>query len=204
MADFWFSIFDFKLFCASLALVSHFPLISPYNPTHLMLSAPIPKNEQERLKSLKKMGILDMAPEPRFDRFTKQATELLHMPISTISIIDSDREWYKSCHGMKEREGKRDVSFCGHAMLQHEIFIVENTLNDECLKDNLMVTGPPHIRFYAGVSLHNAEGFPVGVLCVKDVVPRRFTMSDQTVLIDLAAKVEKELLLPANRNYIKN
>jgi len=150
------------------------------------------------------MGILDTTPEPRFDRFTKQATELLHMPISTISIIDSDREWYKSCHGMKEREGKRDVSFCGHAMLQHEIFIVENTLNDERFKDNPMVTGPSHIRFYAGVSLHNAEGFPVGVLCVKDVVPRRFTMSDQTVLIDLAAKVEKELLLPANRNYIKN
>ena len=120
------------------------------------------------------------------------------MPISTISIIDSDREWYKSCHGIKAKEGRRDVSFCGHAMLQHEIFIVENTLNDERFKDNPMVMGPSHIRFYAGVSLHNAGGFPIGVLCVKDVVPRRFTVSDQAILIDLAGKVEKELVNSRN------
>lgn len=158
-----------------------------------MLKAPLPKNEDSRLASLKRMGILDTKPEQRFDRYTKEAAERLHMPISTVSIIDAEREWYKSCYGMKETEGKRDASFCGHALVEREMFIVENTLKDKRFADNPSVVGHPFIRFYAGISLHNTEGFPIGVLCVKDIVPRKFTESDKAVLIDLAEKVEKEL-----------
>ena len=164
-----------------------------------MLSAPIPTNENRRLQSLKSMGILDTAPEDRFDRYTREAAERLHVPISTISIIDSEREWYKSCHGLSEREGSREASFCGHTILNREIFVVENTLNDERFKDNPTVTGKPHIRFYAGISLHSGDGFPVGVLCVKDRVPRRLTAGDAAVLIDLASRVEKELNSRVNR-----
>jgi GAF domain-containing protein len=123
------------------------------------------------------------------------------MPISTISILDSDREWFKSCYGTKTKEGGRDVSFCGHAVLSREIFIVENTLEDERFKDNPVVIGAPYIRFYAGVAIHNSEGYPVGVLCVKDFVPRKLTVADVATLIDLAAKAEEQLNLKSTRNY---
>ncbi|OHA15055.1 MAG: hypothetical protein A3H57_02200 [Candidatus Taylorbacteria bacterium RIFCSPLOWO2_02_FULL_43_11] len=158
-----------------------------------MIKAPLPTNEKERLESLKNMGILDSQPEERFDKYTKEAAFRLHVPISTISIIDADREWYKSCFGIKDKEGRRDVSFCGHAMLNREIFIVENTLEDERFKDNPAVVGAPFIRFYAGISLHNSDGFPIGVFCVKDFAPRKLTDGDIATLVDLATKVEREL-----------
>ena len=158
-----------------------------------MQKAPIPGNEKERLESLKKMGILDTKPEPRFDRITREAAGSLRVPISTISIIDSNREWYKSCHGLNQTEGSRDVSFCGHAMLAREIYIVEDTTKNEIFADNPMVVGPPFIRFYAGIALHNKNGFPIGVLCVKDFNPRKLTANDTNKLIELASEAEMEL-----------
>lgn len=159
-----------------------------------MQIAPIPDNEEERLDALHKMAILDTDPEERFDVLTKEAILKLKVPISAISIIDSDREWFKSCQGLDQKEGGRDVSFCGHALLAKNIFIVEDTLKDPRFADNPMVLGFPFIRFYAGVALFDDKtGFSIGVFCVKDTKPRALTLDEIGILTDLADRAEKEL-----------
>jgi len=159
-----------------------------------MQPAPIHKDEQKRLEAVKSLQILDTPPEERFDVITREASERLKVPISTITIVDSDREWFKSYCGLDDRQGGRDVSFCGHAMLADYVFIVADTLQDPRFKDNPYVVGPPHIRFYAGVALHDLKSkLPVGVLCVKDYKPRRFTLSETNTLIELAMRAEQEL-----------
>ncbi len=159
-----------------------------------MQLAPIPGDEDKRIEAVHKMAILDTKPEERFDRLTKEAVEKLHVPISTITILDSDREWFKSCQGLDEREGRREISFCGHALLASSLFIVEDTLQDPRFADNPMVTGKPGIRFYAGIALFDhTTGQPVGVLCVKDTKPRQFGLEETSLLMDLAARAEEEL-----------
>ena len=150
--------------------------------------------EDERLNVLAQLGLLDTQPEERFDRITKAAAEQLKAPIATISLIDRDREWYKSCQGLEAKQGGRDVSFCGHAMLSKNIFIVGDTLKDPRFADNPNVIGPPHIRFYAGIALrHKESGLPVGVLCVKDTKPRELSVREIGVLLDLARQAEQEI-----------
>ena len=159
-----------------------------------MKKPPIPGNEGDRLKAVKSVGILDTKPEPRFDRITKVACNRLKAPISTISIIDEGREWYKSCQGLDAKEGPRNASFCGHAMLSDFIFIIEDTLKDERFADNPMVVNPPHIRFYAGIALFDRKSRPpIGVLCVKDYRPRKMSPAEIQILMELAKEAEAEL-----------
>ena len=159
-----------------------------------MQTAPIPGNESERLAALHGLGLLDTKPEPRFDEITKEATRQLKMPISTISILDENREWFKSCQGVSAKEGPRDISFCGHALLAADVFVVEDTLADERFKDNPYVTGPPFIRFYAGQALREKKsGLPIGVFCVKDIKPRHFGSEELAIFIGLADRAETEL-----------
>ncbi|MFA6463868.1 MAG: GAF domain-containing protein [Candidatus Paceibacterota bacterium] len=159
-----------------------------------MQNAPIPDNEDERLVAVHNMAILDTEPEERFDALTKEAIEKLKVPISIISILDSDREWFKSCQGVDQKEGKRSISFCGHALLAKNIFIVEDTQKDPRFLDNPMVIGFPYIRFYAGIALFDYEtGLPVGVFCIKDTKPRQLTLEEISTIADLADRAEKEL-----------
>ncbi|KKT40476.1 MAG: Diguanylate cyclase with GAF sensor [Candidatus Giovannonibacteria bacterium GW2011_GWA2_44_13b] len=159
-----------------------------------MKKAPIPADEEKRLEALKRLKILDTEPEQRFDELTALAIKRFRVPISTISIIDKEREWFKSCQGTLAKEGAREVSFCGHALLAREIFIVENTLKDERFKDNPMVVGPPYIRFYAGIALYERKsGQPVGVFCIKDTEPRTMSLDDIAFLMKLAEKAEAML-----------
>ncbi|MEI8337919.1 MAG: GAF domain-containing protein [bacterium] len=159
-----------------------------------MQNAPIPDNEEERILAVHKMAILDTEPEDRFDNLTKEAISKLKVPMAMISILDSEREWFKSCQGLDQKEGGRTISFCGHALLAKNIFIVEDTQKDKRFVDNPMVTGFPYIRFYAGIALFDYEtGLPVGVFCVKDTKPRQLTLEDIGTIADLADKAEKEL-----------
>ena len=159
-----------------------------------MQKALTPANEAERLKALERLGILDTKAEERFDSITREACAKLQVPISIISLIDKNREWYKSCQGLNVKEGPRDISFCGHAMLSKMIFIVEDALKDYRFADNPMVINPPYIRFYAGVALLEAQTrLPIGVLCVKDVKPRQMSIEEINTLIDLGKKAEAEL-----------
>jgi GAF domain-containing protein len=159
-----------------------------------MQSAPIPKDEKERLEAVHRLAILDTKPEERFDALTQEAIKKLKVPISMISILDTDREWFKSCVGFEKKQCDRSTSFCGHALLASDIFMVGDTLKDERFKDNPMVVGSPFIRFYAGIALHDKKtGQPVGVFCVKDIVPRVFSLTEISILLDLAERAEKEI-----------
>jgi GAF domain-containing protein len=159
-----------------------------------MQKAPIPVDEQERLEAVHRLAILDTEPEERFDVLTKEAVERLRVPMSMVSILDADREWFKSCVGFAKKEGDRDVSFCGHALLAKYLFVVEDTLKDSRFADNPMVVGSPYIRFYAGMALlDHKTGKAIGVFCVKDTEPRTFSAEDTAILMDLADRAEKEL-----------
>jgi GAF domain-containing protein len=167
-----------------------------------MQTAPIPNNEEQRLEAVHKLAILDTGPEERFDKLTREAVEKLQVPMSMVSILDSNREWFKSCVGFKsltnlhkeETEGDRSVSFCGHALLAKEIFIIEDTLQDERFKDNPLVIGYPFIRFYAGIALHEyGTNHAIGVFCIKDTKPRVLSLVEMDIILDLAKRAEKEL-----------
>lgn len=159
-----------------------------------MKEAPIPENEKERIEAVHKMAILDTKPEKRFDRLTKEAVKKIKVPISTLTILDSNREWFKSCHGLSKKEGERAISFCGHALLAKNIFFVEDTLEDPRFADNPMVVGSPFIRFYGGIALvDHKTGHYVGVFCIKDTKPRTLSAEEVDIFVDLADRAEAEL-----------
>lgn len=159
-----------------------------------MQLAPIPKNDEERVCVLQGMKLLDTAPEERFDRLTREATKRFSVPISTITLVDKDREWFKSVQGLKSTGGPRSTSFCGHALMSQVLFIIENTLNDPRFADNPSVVGEPWIRFYAGKSLYDREShLPVGVFCIKDTKPRKFSLEDVNDFLELARQAEDEI-----------
>lgn len=160
-----------------------------------MISPKEPTNEAQRLRSLHSLKILDTPPEERFDRFTRLALALFKVPIAFISMIDSERQWFKSCYGMSSDETSRDVSFCGHTILGSDAFVVHDTLEDERFRDNPLVLEDPALRFYAGYPLKSAEGYNIGTLCIADTSRRTFTAAEQLLLRDVAGIVESELNL---------
>jgi len=151
-----------------------------------------PANEDQRLSALEQSQLLDTPPEERFDRITRLASRLFNVPIALVSLVDKDRQWFKSCYGLGVRETARDISFCGHAILGADAFIVENALNDHRFADNPLVTGEPSIRFYAGAPLEDRSGNRLGTLCLIDRKPRAFSAEDKHNLRDLADMVERE------------
>ncbi|MBI1866536.1 MAG: GAF domain-containing protein [Candidatus Staskawiczbacteria bacterium] len=158
-----------------------------------MKKAPIPKDELKRIMSVYTLDLLDTPPEERFDQLTRCATLIFQVPISTLTLIDANREWFKSCQGLSKTEGDRAISFCGHALVEDEILVINDTLKDERFADNPMVIGEPFIRFYAGVPIMSADGARVGVFCIKDVKPRGFSKEDQEILEGLAAWAQLEV-----------
>lgn len=158
-----------------------------------MIEAPIPENEAERLEALKSLGILDTQRDEQFDRITRLALKVFDVPISTLTLIDDKREWFKSCQGLPVREGARAISFCGHALLSEDIMIIPDTQKDVRFASNPMVRGEPHIRFYAGVPVKDINGYRLGVFCIKSREPRELSLEDQQLLKDLAAWAALEL-----------
>lgn len=162
-----------------------------------MKLAPIPSNEKERLTAVLELKILDTKPEERFDRITKMTAKRFNVPITAISIIDSNREWYKSRQGLSIKESPRSTSFCGHIVSHNYIFVIEDTLLDDRFMDNPQVINSPFIRFYAGVALSNKKnGLTVGTLCIKDIKPRKLSKQDIIDLKELALLAEDELNNP--------
>jgi GAF domain-containing protein len=134
-----------------------------------------PRSEAEesaRLAALNRYHILDTPREQEFDDFTRLAAYIFNTPIAVINLIDHDRQWFKSEIGLGVRETPLDTSICRHAILQSEFFIVPDTTQDERFKHNPLVTGNPHLRFYAGALLKSSEDLPLGTLCVLDIQPR--------------------------------
>ena len=153
----------------------------------------IPDNEAQRLDALRASGLLDTPAETRFDRLTDLAQQIFNTPIVLISLIDSERQWFKSRQGLDACETGRDISFCGHAILSAEIFCIDDAFNDSRFADNPLVLGPPFIRFYAGAPLHSASGQCLGTLCLIDTRPRHLTAAELNILRNLADCVEHEI-----------
>ena len=158
-----------------------------------MQTASTTAHEAERITSLRDLNLLDTPHEERFDRLTRVARRLFNAPIALISLVDTDRQWFKSCVGTDVAETSRDVSFCAHAILEDQVFVVPDALLDERFSDNPLVAGEPHIRFYAGCPLTLADGYRLGTLCIIDRVPRCFDDDDRQLLNDLARLAEHEL-----------
>lgn len=151
-------------------------------------------DETLRVHTLRELNILDTAPEDRFDRLTRLAKRMFNVPIALVSLIDSDRQWFKSSIGLPVSQTARSVSFCGHAILQNEAFVVPDASLDQRFATNPLVLGEPHIRFYAGQPLKLGNGIVLGTLCIIDSVPRSFSDEDREALRDLAKIVENELI----------
>ena len=161
----------------------------------------IPQNEESRLKTLRSLSILDTPPEQRFDRLTRMAKRMFSVPIVLVSLIDEDRQWFKSSVGLSVRETGRDISFCGHSILGNDIFIIPNAVDDERFADNPLVLDDPNIRFYAGCPLRAPNGDKMGTLCIIDREPRELGEKDLETLRDLASMVE-HLNWMMKKNYI--
>lgn len=154
------------------------------------MKAALPVNENERLAYLHRLAILDTRREQSFDDIAQLAMTLCGVPIAVISLVDCDRQWFKSCLGLDADETPRDVAFCAHAILTpDDLLIVEDTLLDERFYTNALVIGEPHIRFYAGAPLVTKSGLPLGTLCVIDYAPRQLTELQGTMLKLLAGQV---------------
>lgn len=158
-----------------------------------MIKPKIPNNEVERLQLLRTLNILDTSYEERFDRVTRMAKRIFNVSISLVSLVDEDRQWYKSKQGLNAFESPRDISFCGHAINQEGLFIIPDASKDERFVDNPLVTGAPYIRFYAGYPLKLRQGINIGTLCIIDPSPKVLNEEDQQLLKDLGAMVEQEI-----------
>lgn len=158
-----------------------------------MIKPKIPNNEVERLQLLRTLNILDTSYEERFDRVTRMAKRIFNVSISLVSLVDEDRQWYKSKQGLNAFESPRDISFCGHAINQEGLFIIPDASKDERFVDNPLVTGAPYIRFYAGYPLKLKQGINIGTLCIIDPSPKVLNEEDQQLLKDLGAMVEQEI-----------
>ena len=156
-----------------------------------MERARIPPDEAQRLAALQATGLLGSAPEESFDRVTRTAARLLDVPIALVSLIDRDRQWFKSRTGLDTCETPRDISLCGHAILEDEPLVVPDASRDLRFEDNPLVTGAPHLRFYAGVQLYSIDHKKIGTLCVIDRRPRELAPGDLDALRDLARIIEQ-------------
>ena len=150
-------------------------------------------NEHERQAALERSGLLDSGEEERFDRYTRIATNLFEVPIALVTLLDRDRQWFKSRRGLDIQETPRDVSFCDHTIRHSGVFVVENALTDRRFCDNPLVTGDPGIVFYAGTALHSSDGYCLGTLCIIDRSPRKLSATEWSLLKDLASCVEREI-----------
>lgn len=157
-----------------------------------MHQAPLPPDETERLALLHALEVLDTPAEPAFDRITRLVTRTLHVPIALVSLVDANRQWFKSRVGLNATETPRAFAFCAHAILQRGPMIVEDATTDARFADNPLVTGAPNVHFYAGIPICTAGGKALGTLCAIDTRPRTLTRDELDTLTDLAELVSKE------------
>lgn len=159
------------------------------------MKAPTPQNEPERLAALDRYGILDTPREAEFDGITRLVARLCDVPFAVINLIAEGRQWFKAEIGFGVRETPLESSFCAHAILQEELFVVPDTTKDERFDGNPLVTGEPNLRFYAGSLLKSDDGFPLGTLCVLDTEPRTLSAEQVDALEVLSEQVMKLLEL---------
>ncbi|MCC3588643.1 adenylate/guanylate cyclase domain-containing protein [Microcoleus sp. PH2017_30_WIL_O_A] len=169
-----------------------------------MQSAPLPSNEADRLKALNRYNILDTDAEGAFDDLTALASYICGTPIALVSLVDTNRQWFKSKVGLGATETPREIAFCSHAILNpNELLVIPNAMEDDRFAGNPLVTSDPNIRFYAGAPLVTPEGFPIGTLCAIDTVPRHLTSEQLEALRTLGRQVISQMELRINYAKLK-
>ena len=151
--------------------------------------APLPQDEEDRLAALRAYHILDTPAEVAYDDIIRLAAFICGTPISAVTLIDAERQWFKSILGFSATETPRDIAFCAHTILHLDLLVVPDAAEDARFSENPLVTGDPHIRFYAGVPLVTAEGHALGSLCVLDQTPRDLNADQREALRMLARHV---------------
>ena len=158
-----------------------------------MKSPPIPENDPERLESLRRLAILDTPRADPFDRVTRTCSRMLDVPIVLVSLVDEERQWFKSRVGLDVMETPREVAFCAHVVHDDRPMVVPDALDDPRFADNPLVTGDPHVRAYLGVPVHAPDGHALGTICAIDRAPRDFTPS-QVIAMERMARVVEQLI----------
>ncbi len=166
------------------------------------MTAPLPKNEKQRLKVLWQYSVLDTMPEEIFDDLTELAARICEAPVAMITLVDEDRQWFKAKVGVSINETSRDISFCAHAITQPGLFIVPDATRDERFAKNPLVKSDPKVRFYAGAPLVSPDGYALGTLCVIDKVPRELRPEQKQALRILARHVVSQLELRRRSNEL--
>jgi GAF domain-containing protein len=164
---------------------------------------PIPDNEADRLNTLRGYAILDTHPEERFDDLTRLASSICATPISVMSLVDEDRQWFKSKIGIQASQTPREHAFCAHAIMSPELFVVPDASKDPRFATNPLVLGETHIRFYAGAPLAAPNGHNLGALCVMDRVPRQLTAGQLDSLRILSRQAMAQVVLGKNLRDLK-
>jgi GAF domain-containing protein len=159
------------------------------------MKAPLPKNEVKRIEILWQYDVLDTPAEKSFDELASLAAYICEAPVALITLVDEDRQWFKSKVGISLKETSRDVSMCAHAILKKDLLIVADATLDKRFKDNPFVVSEPKIRFYAGAPLISPSGHALGTLCVIDQVPRQLTKNQKEALRVLSRHVMAQLEL---------
>jgi len=169
-----------------------------------LVKAPIPQNETERLAELHRYGVLDTAPEFAYDQLAELAASICGTPVAVVSLIDADRQWFKSKFGLDIHQTSRDAAFCAHTILGSELVVVPDATADERFADNPLVTSEPHIRFYAGAPLVTVNGHALGTLCVLDYATRDLSQHQRDALKMLSSQVVGQLELGKHKLDLKN
>jgi GAF domain-containing protein len=169
----------------------------------LIMVVQMPTNEVARVAALQRYAILDSEPEQGFDDLTLLASYICQTPIALISLVDENRQWFKSRVGLSISETSREIAFCSRAILQSDIFIVPDTLQDERFRNNPLVVSEPNIRFYAGAPLITEEGYALGTLCVVDRTPREVSPDQKEALKALSRLVLAQLEFRRNLVFLK-
>ena len=162
-----------------------------------------PVNEAGRVAALEKYAILDTDAEQSFDDLTLLASFICKTPMALISLVDEDRQWFKSRVGINASETSRDIAFCSTAILQSDVFVVPDALKDDRFRDNPLVVSDPHVRFYAGAPLINEDGYALGTLCVVDREPRELAPDQKEALKALSRLVLAQLEFRRNLILLK-
>jgi diguanylate cyclase (GGDEF)-like protein len=175
------------------------PYFTQVDPSIIASTLKLNFPEPERLAALHRLDLLDTAPEPEFDELVQLAAAICEVPIAMVTLLDERRQWFKASFGVPFRETPRELAFCNHTIRQTGLLQVPDATLDPRFADNLVVTNDPHLRFYAGVPIASPDGFPLGTLCVLDVMPRQLSDLQAQTLRILAHQVNARLQLRAQR-----